>query len=122
MQRGGVLRLLRREDAEQSTIAGVFSGEFDHITEANDAFLQMVGYSREDLVAGRLHGPDLTPPEYVALDELAHEEGLRFGACTPYEKELLRKDGMRVRVLVTTASIGTCSLPVDHFCAGPEKW
>jgi transcriptional regulator with GAF, ATPase, and Fis domain len=63
----------------------------------------MVGYDREDLLAGRLHWPDLTPPEYAPLDELAHEEGLRFGACTPFEKELLRKDGTRVPVLVATA-------------------
>ena len=62
-----------------------------------------MGYSREDLLQGRLRWPDLTPPEYSALDDLAHEEGLRFGACTPYEKELLRKDGTRVPVLVTTA-------------------
>lgn len=87
----------------ESTIAGVVSGEFDRIPEANDAFLQLVGYGREDLLAGRLRWPDLTPPEYSALDDLAHEEGLRFGACTPYEKELLRKDGSRVPVLVVTA-------------------
>ncbi|HWQ56803.1 MAG TPA: sigma 54-interacting transcriptional regulator [Bryobacteraceae bacterium] len=87
----------------ESTIAGIVSGEFDRIPEANDAFLTLVGYSREDLLAGRLNWPDLTPPEYAALDDLAHEEGLRFGACTPYEKELLRKDGARVPVLVATA-------------------
>jgi PAS domain S-box-containing protein len=87
----------------QSTIAGVVSGEFDRVPEANDAFLELIGYSREDLLEGRLHWPDLTPPEYSALDDLAHEEGLRFGACTPFEKELIRKDGTRVPVLVVTA-------------------
>ncbi len=86
-----------------SNIAGIVSGEFDRIPEVNDAFLALVGYSREDLLAGRMRWPDLTPPEYAALDELAHEEGLRFGACTPFEKELLRKDGTRVPVLVATA-------------------
>jgi formate hydrogenlyase transcriptional activator len=87
----------------ESTIAGIVSGEFDQIPEANDAFLDLVGYTRGDLQAGRLHWPDLTPPEYVSLDELAHEEGLRFGACTPFEKELIRKDGIRVPVLIATA-------------------
>jgi PAS domain S-box-containing protein len=87
----------------QTTIAGVACGEFDRVPEVNDAFLELVGYSREDLLAGRLQWPDLTPPEYAALDELAHEEGLRFGACTPFEKELIRKDGTRIPVLVATA-------------------
>jgi formate hydrogenlyase transcriptional activator len=86
-----------------STIVGVVSGEFDRIPEVNDAFLALVGYSRDDLAAGQLNWPDLTPPEYVPLDEVAHEEGLRFGACTPFEKELIRKDGSRVPVLVATA-------------------
>jgi formate hydrogenlyase transcriptional activator len=100
---------LRRSRARQrpipveSTIAGIVCGEFDHIPEANDAFLELVGYTRDDLHSGRLHWPDLTPPEYIALDEIAHEEGLRFGACTPFEKELIRKDGTRVPVLVATA-------------------
>ncbi len=87
----------------QSTIAGIVSGEFERIPEANDAFLELVGYSRADLDEGRLQWPDLTPPEYFALDELAHEEELRFGACTPFEKELIQKDGSRVPVMVATA-------------------
>ena len=86
-----------------STIAGIVSGEFDSVPEVNDAFLSLVGYSREDLAAGLMNWPDLTPPEYAVLDELAHEEGLRCGACTPYEKEMVRKDGTRVPVLVATA-------------------
>ena len=96
-------RAHRRPLSAESTIAGIVSGEFDQVTEANDAFLELVGYSREDLLAGRLHWADLTPPQYLALDELAHEEGLRFGACHPFEKELIRKDGNRVPVLVATA-------------------
>jgi PAS domain S-box-containing protein len=96
-------RARSRRMPSRSTIAGVVSGEFDRVPEANDAFLELVGYSRRDLLEGRLHWPDLTPPEYAPLDELAHEEGLRFGACTPFEKELIRKDGTRVPVLVATA-------------------
>ncbi len=45
----------------ESTIAGIVSGEFDQIPEANDAFLELVGYSREDLDSGLLRWPDLTP-------------------------------------------------------------
>jgi len=89
--------------SEESTIPGIISGEFDRIPEANDTFLELVGYSREDLLGGRLRWPDLTPPESLTLDDLAHEECLRFGACTPFEKELIRKDGTRVPVLIATA-------------------
>jgi formate hydrogenlyase transcriptional activator len=100
LRRGGVLV---RQRAEESTVAGFVSGEFDHITEANDAFLHMVGYSREDLIAGTLYWPDLTPAEYSHLDEEAQEEGLRYGICAPFEKEYIRKDGTRISVLATVA-------------------
>jgi len=99
--RRGLVRI--RPIPAESSRAGVVSGEFDRVPVANGTFLDMVGYSREDLLAGRFVWPDLTPPEYAPLDELAHEESLRFGACTPFEKELVRKDGTRIPVLVTTA-------------------
>ena len=86
-----------------STVAGIACGEFDRVPEVNDALLDLVGYTREDVASGRMSWADLTPAEYAPLDELAHEEGLRFGACTPFEKELIRKDGVRVSVLITTA-------------------
>jgi formate hydrogenlyase transcriptional activator len=86
-----------------SAVAGIVSGEFDRIPEANDAFLELAGFTREDLREGGLRWPDLTSPDQIVLDELAHEEGLLYGACTPYEKDLIRKDGTRVPVLVATA-------------------
>jgi len=99
-------RAISRPIQAESAVAGIVSGEFDRLPQANDTFLELVGYSRDDLETGRLHWPDLTPVEYLGLDELAHEEELRFGACTPYEKELIRRDGSRVAVLVTTAVLG----------------
>ncbi len=87
----------------QPTVVGVVSGEFDQISEASDSFLELLGYSQEDVQTGELSWTDLTPPDFHDLDEFAHEEGLRFGSCTPFEKELLRKDGTRVPVLISTA-------------------
>ena len=48
----------------QAAVVSIVSGEFDRITDASDAFLAMVGYGHDDLVAGRPYWPDLTPPEY----------------------------------------------------------
>ncbi len=70
------------------------------IVEANQAFLQMLQYSREDLVAGRLRWADLTPTEWRERDERSMAEFLATGVFQAYEKEYLRKDGSRVPVLV----------------------
>jgi formate hydrogenlyase transcriptional activator len=101
-KRGGAPQL-----SAESTIAGMVTGEFDRIIDANDAFLGMLGYSREDLATGGLHWADLVAPEYLPLDERAHEEGLLHGACTPYEMEYVRKDETRVRALVASAVVAT---------------
>jgi PAS domain S-box-containing protein len=87
----------------QTRIPGIVSGDLEGIHEANDAFLDLVGYSRAEIAAGKLRWLDLSPPEYSTLDESAYEESFRFGACKPFEKELTRKDRMRVPVSVTTA-------------------
>ncbi len=94
-------------DTREGPIAGIVSGEFNRIIDANDTFLGMLGYSREDLAAGRMQWPDISAPEYLAMDERAHEEGLLHGACTPFEKEYIHKDGTSVRVLVTNAVLET---------------
>jgi PAS domain S-box-containing protein len=83
-----------------SSLIGILVGEDDVVTDANDAFLKMVGYSQEDLRDGALRGPSLTPPEFMAADAAATALARQSGHCPPYEKELVRRDGTRVPVLV----------------------
>ena len=71
-----------------------------HIIEANEAFLDLLGYGREDLVSGRIRWTKLTPAEWAAADQDAIAQLSATGTCKPYEKEYFRKDGSRVPVLV----------------------
>ncbi|PSB66969.1 hypothetical protein C7B61_08615, partial [filamentous cyanobacterium CCP1] len=88
----------------ESNIVGVIIANFDGaILEANDAFLEMVGYSREDLNQGRVNWATMSPPEYRQQDEAKIAEIQRTGACAPFEKEYLRQDGSRVPILAGVA-------------------
>lgn len=105
-ERKRVEEALRRSEARflrlaESHILGLIFWDVDgNITEANDAFLKMVGHTREDLISGRLRWRDMTPQEYRALDDQALQELTETGACTPFEKEYFRKDGSRIPILL----------------------
>ncbi len=73
------------------------------ILEANDAFLRIVGYDREDLVAGRVRMTDLTTSESRDRTAQALAELENTGTHKPFEKEYFRKDGSRVPVLTGAA-------------------
>ncbi len=74
------------------------------ITDANGAFLAMIGYTRDELVAGLIKWSAITPPEFAARDEQAVREAMTTGICASYEKEFIRRDGNRVPVLIGAAS------------------
>ncbi|MBN3872790.1 ATP-binding protein [Nostoc sp. JL33] len=108
-----------------SNIIGVIVANMDGaIAEANDAFLEMVGYSQEDLQAGRIRWRDIIPPEYIeannsAIPSLrdatrtvsfstrrfanANAELTTKGVCQPFENEYIRKDNSRVPILLGSA-------------------
>jgi len=65
------------------------------IRAANDAFLRIIRYSREDRNAG-IGWSAITPPECVDANRKALDEVARDGVCTPYEKEYIRRDGSRI--------------------------
>jgi PAS domain S-box-containing protein len=88
-----------------ANIIGIFISRRDGgIVEANEAFLKMVGYDREDLTAGRVRWTDLTPPQWLDSTAGALEQIDTTGAAQAYEKEYLRKDGSRVPVLIGSAA------------------
>ncbi|HKR39920.1 MAG TPA: AAA family ATPase [Paraburkholderia sp.] len=95
-------RIRRLVDAN---IIGIIVWNADgDILEANDAFLRMVGYEREDLVSGRVRWRDLTPPEWREDAERALAQIAQSGRVQPAEKEYVRKDGTRVPVVVGRAA------------------
>src|SRR5262249_53346328 len=94
-------RIRRLVDAN---IIGIIIWTLDgQIVEANEVFLAMVGYSRDDLVSGRVSWAGMTPPEWQDADRQAVEQIKESGTCRPLEKEYFRKDGSRVPVLVGPA-------------------
>jgi len=89
-----------RSVVESNMIGIGFWDRNGRITDANDALLNMVGYTREELLAGTLRWQDLTPREYILLDEQALTQFQDSSFCTPYQKEYIRKDGSRLPILI----------------------
>ncbi|WP_411279994.1 PAS domain S-box protein [Gemmatimonas sp.] len=88
------------------TPVGVVWGTGGRLTAADDAFLSIVGYSQDELTAGRIDWPELTPPEFLHLDEAGVRQAAASGGFTvPYQKEFFRKDGSRIPVLLVWAFI-----------------
>jgi PAS domain S-box-containing protein len=88
-----------------SNVIGIVIWDLDgRILDANDAFLRMVQYEREDLNAG-LRWFDMTPPEWQEVHARSELEELQTtGTMQAREKEYFRKDGSRVPVLIGAAA------------------
>jgi PAS domain S-box-containing protein len=86
-------------------VIGLLVADPEHIVEANDRFLTMVGRTREELHAGRLCWAEMTPPEFAEMDASGIAELEEKGFCTPFEKEYIRPDGSRIPVLIGAAEL-----------------
>ncbi|MDQ6991842.1 MAG: EAL domain-containing protein [Mariprofundus sp.] len=95
---------------ESNLVGHLFWNERGEITDANDIFLDMLGFSREELLAGLIHWDKLTPTEYRKQDAHAFQELLSNGTTTPVEKELIRKNGGRIPVLIGSTTLDGPSL------------
>ncbi|MEH2238607.1 PAS domain S-box protein [Nostoc sp.] len=106
------LKSLRESEARfgrlvESNILGVIVADLNGlIIEANDAFLQMLNYTREDLRSGRIRWGEITPLEYIEVSERSIEELRIAGSCKPFEQKYIRKDGSLVPALLGFAKQG----------------
>lgn len=105
----GVLSELREREAKvrclvESNVIGVFIWHLDgRIIDANEAFLSMLGYDRDDLVSRRLRWTELTPADWRDDDDRRVAELRAKGSVNPFEKEFIHKNGSRIPVLVGSA-------------------
>ncbi|MHB8205190.1 MAG: PAS domain-containing protein, partial [Desulfomonilaceae bacterium] len=86
-----------------ANVAGIFIADLQgSIFDANKAFLDMIGYNRDDLP---LRWDALTPDKWIEIDTAAKTAILRTGSVSPYEKEFIHKNGRVIPVLVGGSQI-----------------
>ncbi len=89
----------------EANVLGVVVVSEQRVIEANDAYLGIIGYTREELAAGRIAWREITPPEWIGVEQDALAHLRRTGVCRPFEKEYIHRDGHRVPVLIGAAVI-----------------
>ncbi|MEB3309428.1 MAG: PAS domain S-box protein [Snowella sp.] len=100
---------LRRSESRfrlmfDSNVVGMLFADFQgHVIDANDCFLNIIGYTREELDANKIDWFALTPPEHLAQDFMCMEHLKKYGEISPWEKEYYHKDGHRVAILIGAA-------------------
>ncbi|MDZ8189122.1 MAG: ATP-binding protein [Nostoc sp. ChiSLP02] len=93
---------------DANVIGIAFADIYGGIHQVNDEYLRIIGYTRQEFLAAGLSWQEITPPEYRHLDQqgIAEAKANAKGACTPYQKEYIRKDGSRIPVLVGYVLLG----------------
>jgi PAS domain S-box-containing protein len=99
-----------RKFVDANIVGVVIADTAGAIIEANDYYLSLVGFTREEFEQGQLDWRAITPPEWQPADERAIAALRVEGRCTPYEKEYVRRDGTRVAVFLA-----------DVMLPGPEE-
>lgn len=90
----------------ESNIIGILVGDQQGtILEANDAFLSMMGYTREELATGQLNWHTITPPNWHQQDLQALKTLQENGTLPVYEKEYVTKQGRRFPGLIAAARL-----------------
>jgi PAS domain S-box-containing protein len=99
---------------QDSAHLGVVTANLDRVIDANDAFLNMIRYTREELEAGVIDWRAMTPPDSFARDQIALEQLRRYGASVPFEKEYILRDGTHLPMMM--GAIRLREEPLEWMC------
>jgi PAS domain S-box-containing protein len=92
-----------RSLVEQANVGFLIGDLTGNLTYLNPTLSRMLGYTAEEVVAGRVRWNDLTPPEFAEKDARAIQQLRDFGIAQPYEKAYLSKDGRKIPLLIGAA-------------------
>ena len=126
-QRSATESALRASEARfrrvfESNMMGIMFWDLGGVvTEANDAFLEMIGYTREDLRAGRIRWDSITRPDLRHLDEVAIHEMQNTGKSRPFAKQFIRKDGRQVTLFFGAALLDGSQTQTVCFAMNLDK-
>jgi PAS domain S-box-containing protein len=99
----------------------IFTDYTGQVLEANDTFLRMLGFSRQDMAEGRVRWEMLTPSEYREASARAMAELQSTGHARPFEKDYFRKDGSRLPVLMGSTRVEEQQLNVTFVLDLTER-
>ena len=95
---------LKLRSLVESNILGVVVADVDgRVYETNDRVVQMVGYSKDELLSESFNWQRLIPPDFYEAQAQATKTLLSTGALPPFEGEYVRKDGSRLPALAAGA-------------------
>jgi len=96
-----------------SDIMGMVVARMDGVVvDANREFLRIAGYTAQDLAAGAVGNVALDTQESRERDEVARRQLLDTGIASAYEREILRKDGSTVPVVLGAATLDGTELVI----------
>ncbi|HEX8897223.1 MAG TPA: PAS domain S-box protein, partial [Chthoniobacterales bacterium] len=91
---------------ETEAVGVLFFDQSGTVLDANDAFLKMTDYTREEIETRSLTWLRMTPPEYVAESQRQMQQLAATGRIGPYEKEYFLADGSRRWMLFAGRDLG----------------
>ncbi|WP_233524407.1 chemotaxis protein CheB [Mucilaginibacter conchicola] len=102
-----------RKVFESNMIGMVFSNMDGRIIETNDAFLNMLGYTQQEVELNPLNWKEITPEEYHEVSFWAVAQLQEYGVVAPFEKQYRKRNGERLWVLMGSAVLMQDDTPIN---------